>query len=45
MKSYVSLEQAQCPVCGAVFSSGAVLPDKRLKNSMEHHTVTHLDLS
>lgn len=44
MKSHVSLEQAQCPVCGAVFSTGSLLLDKHLQSSMEMHTVTHFDL-
>lgn len=44
MKSHVSLDQAQCPVCGAVFSTGAILLDKHLNQSLEMHTVTHFDL-
>ena len=44
MKSHVSLEQAQCPVCGAVFSTGAILLDKHLSQSLEMHTVTHFQL-
>ena len=44
MKSYVSLEQKVCMVCGKQFDSGAILLDRRLKESMEHYTVTGSDL-
>ena len=40
LKSYVSMEQHQCPVCFDVFETGAILMDKRLKESMEQFTVT-----
>lgn len=43
-KSYVSLEQKVCMVCGKAFDSGALLFDRRLKESMEHYTVTGWDL-
>lgn len=39
-KSHVSLEQRVCLVCGKAFDTGAVLLDKRLRASMEHHTKT-----
>lgn len=39
-KSHVSLEQKQCIVCGIVYDSGAVIFDRRLKESMESHTIT-----
>jgi hypothetical protein len=39
-KSYVSMEQKQCPVCGLIFDSGAILLDKRLRQSMKRNTVT-----
>lgn len=39
-KSYVSLEQKVCAVCGQAFDSGSILFDNRLENSMEHKTVT-----
>jgi len=39
-KSHVSLEQNVCVVCGNVFDTGSILLDRRLRNSMEHHTVT-----
>jgi len=44
MKSHVSLEQKICPVCNKTHDSGAILLDRRLKDSMEHHTVTGLAL-
>lgn len=40
MKSHVSMEQHQCFVCGELFDTGAILLDKRLRASMEAHTVT-----
>lgn len=43
-KSHVSLEQHVCLVCGKVFDTGAILLDKRLRASMEHHTKTGLGL-
>lgn len=40
-KSHMSLEQKVCPVCGITHSHNcAVLLDKRLRNSMERHTIT-----
>lgn len=39
-KSHVSLEQQVCQVCGAIFDTGAILLDKRLRSSMERHTTT-----
>jgi len=39
-KSHVSLEQHVCLVCGSAFETGAILLDKGLRASMEHHTVT-----
>jgi len=39
-KSHVSLEQRVCLVCGTSFDTGAILLDKRLRQSMAHHTVT-----
>ena len=43
-KSYVSMEQACCPVCGKLHDTGAILLDRRLRDSMEQHTVTHYAL-
>lgn len=39
-KSFVSLEQHQCFVCGTVYETGNLLLDKRVKNSMDKYTVT-----
>ena len=39
-KSYVSLEQRLCLVCGAPFDTGNLLLDKRLRASMKRHTTT-----
>lgn len=39
-KSYVSLEQRVCGVCGHPYDTGCLLLDKRLQQSMEHYTVT-----
>jgi len=39
-KSHVSLEQHVCLVCGTAFDTGAILLDKRLRASMNHHTTT-----
>ena len=39
-KSYVSLDQRVCLVCGASFDTGSLLLDKRLRASMKRHTTT-----
>ena len=39
-KSYVSLEQHVCLVCGVAFDTGNLLLDRRLRASMERHTTT-----
>lgn len=39
-KSYVTLEQNQCQICGKVFDTGALLLDRRLRERFEMHTVT-----
>jgi hypothetical protein len=39
-KSHVSLEQHLCLVCGLGFDTGGILFDRRLRQSMERHTVT-----
>jgi hypothetical protein len=44
MKSHVSLEQKCCPICGKTFDNGTILLDRRLKQSLEHHTVTGYDI-
>lgn len=40
-KSYVTVEQAQCPVCLDIFDTGAILMDRQLKPAFEVHTMTH----
>jgi hypothetical protein len=42
-KSYVSVEQAMCPVCGTHHDTGVLL-DCRLRNTLERTTVTHVAL-
>jgi len=44
VKSHVGMEQKVCPVCGKAFDTGVILLDKRMRNSLEHHTVTGWDL-
>lgn len=39
-KSFVSLEQRVCLVCGVSFDTGALLLDKRLRHTLERHTAT-----
>ncbi|MCK5318590.1 MAG: hypothetical protein KAJ55_11770 [Anaerolineales bacterium] len=39
-KSYVTLEQHVCVVCTKKYDTGALLLDRRLRDSFEHHTVT-----
>lgn len=39
-KSFVSLEQRVCLVCGVAFDTGALLLDKRLRASLHQHTTT-----
>ena len=39
-KSFVTMEQHQCPVCGTVFDTGALLLDKRLLNKFDSKTIT-----
>lgn len=43
-KSYVTLEQQRCLVCGKDFDTGALLLDRRLKNRFDMHTVTGMGL-
>lgn len=40
MKSHVSIAQKVCIVTGETFDSGEILFDRRLKDSMEKHTIT-----
>jgi len=39
-KSYVSMEQKMCPVCGKEYESGGLLLDKQLRNKFESKTTT-----
>jgi len=39
-KSFVSMETAICPVCAQQHQTGALLIDKRVRNSMERETLT-----
>lgn len=43
-KSYVTLEQHVCKVCGKAFDTGAILMDRRMTERFEHHTVTDYGL-
>ncbi len=43
-KSYVSLEQHVCLVCGHAYDTGNLLLDKRLRASMQRHTTTGMGL-
>jgi hypothetical protein len=39
-KSYVSIEQRVCQVCGKAFDTGSILLNKRLRANMDRHTTT-----
>ena len=39
-KSYVTMEQHQCPACGECYDTGVILMDRRLLPSFERYTVT-----
>ena len=39
-KSYVTMEQHQCHVCGKIFDTGALLLDIHLRNRFDRNTVT-----
>jgi hypothetical protein len=39
-KSHVSMEQHACKVCCRTYDKGAILLDKRLRQSLDRHTVT-----
>ena len=39
-KSFVSMEQHQCVVCGKLFDTGSILMDKRLQPVFDRSTVT-----
>ena len=39
-KSYVTLEQNICVVCGDTYDTGSLLMDRRLRDTFEKHTTT-----
>lgn len=41
-KSHVSMEQHQCPVCGTIHNTNALLIDKRGREVFDRYTVTGL---
>ena len=43
-KSYVTMEQAICPVCGKAHDTGSILLDSRMRNTFNNHTPTHFDM-
>ncbi len=43
-KSYVTMEQNVCPVCGKVFDTGDLLLDMRLSKRFDRYTVTDYSL-
>jgi hypothetical protein len=44
MKSHVSMERKQCPLCGVVYDTDSLLLDTRGKDSLERYTVTGFKL-
>lgn len=40
MKSHVSMEQHQCPICLTTFDTGNILLDQHLRERFEHQTLT-----
>ena len=43
-KSYVSMAQKKCIVCGNNYDSGEILMDMRLRESLDRYTVTGMGL-
>lgn len=39
-KSYVTMEQHVCLVCGTTYDTGSILLDRRLRKTFDHKTVT-----
>lgn len=39
-KSYVTMEQNVCTVCGCVYDTGSILLDQRLRNKFDRQTIT-----
>lgn len=44
-KSHVSIEQKICKVTGKPYETNGLLLDRRMKDSLEHHTVTGWGIS
>jgi len=43
-KSYVTLEQAVCPICAETKDTGNLLLDRRMRDTFEHKTTTGVDI-
>lgn len=43
-KSYVTVEQNCCIVCGKEYDTGAILLDRRMRDTFDRHTVTGMGL-
>lgn len=43
-KSHVSMEQHVCVVCGKQFDTGTILLDKRMRATLERHTITGMGM-
>jgi len=43
-KSYVTLEQNICPVCGKVFDTGSILLDEYMRKRFDRYTITGYSL-
>lgn len=43
-KSFVTLEQHICPVCGKTFDTGSLLMDTRVRGVFDKYTVTEFEL-
>jgi hypothetical protein len=39
-KSYVTLEQNVCHICGKTFDTNSILMDRSLRDRFDHHTIT-----
>ena len=39
-KSFVTMEQQMCLICGCTFDTGAILLDRRMRDKFEQHTTT-----
>ena len=43
-KSYVTLEQKQCPICGELHDTGTILMDKQMRDRFGRETCTGFEL-